>query len=409
MSSPSAPTVPETIKSKAKCKSPIATDIEFEPFEDPIEIEETQLLYYRAAPLLPNYTLAAPDYTLDTPHSDEDSEPMESFVTRIASPSGSTSPLSPTPSSSASPASSPILPIQKRYWGTSEPILDTETEGDESEAEGTGSESEESEGEGPGSEGEEAAYEDQQQQAIPVEDTAADEPLGLGYGTARRCVIELAEGLTPSMFEVGKSFRTVPDQQMADEISTPRIIPWLDLMLFDHEPLLIDYMLRRQHKFDDQHHDMPLIYYMEVSGEAKVSESVSDDDAIRLCLLLALEVIFMGRLLTFNVDDTVPVVVKNIEAWDIHFLGAPSIKEHHGLFETYLSKLERACKRGKTGFMVSSIGGITDNSVRKKWLNDLVIMELNFRLFKLEAIIQVLSHERSDRQAKLKFTDEFSV
>nr|GEU51637.1 phospholipase-like protein [Tanacetum cinerariifolium] len=58
--------------------------------------------------------------------------------------------------------------------------------------------------------------------------------------------------------------------------------------------------------------------------------------------------------------------------------------------------------------MFSSIGGTTDNIVRKKWLNDLVIMELNFRLFKLETIIQVLAHERSDRQAKLKFTDEFS-
>ncbi|GJT20011.1 phospholipase-like protein [Tanacetum coccineum] len=76
---------------------------------------------------------------------------------------------------------------------------------------------------------------------------------------------------------------------------------------------------------------------------------------------------------------------------------APPIKEHHGLFETYLSKLEKARKHGKTGFMVSSIGGTNDNSVRKKWLNDLVIMELNFCLFKLETIIQ----------AKLKFTDEF--
>ncbi|GKB03186.1 hypothetical protein Tco_0831275, partial [Tanacetum coccineum] len=58
--------------------------------------------------------------------------------------------------------------------------------------------------------------------------------------------------------------------------------------------------------------------------------------------------------------------------------------------------------------MVSSIGGTTDNNVRKKWLNDLVIMELNFLLFKLEIIIQVLSHESSDRHAKMKFTDEFS-
>nr|GEX66720.1 hypothetical protein [Tanacetum cinerariifolium] len=47
---------------------------------------------------------------------------------------------------------------------------------------------------------------------------------------------------------------------------------------------------------------------------------------------------------------------------------APPIKEHHGLFETYLSKLEKAHNVGK----------------------------------------QVLLHERSDRQAKLKFTNEFS-
>ncbi|GJY59132.1 hypothetical protein Tco_0459024 [Tanacetum coccineum] len=103
-----------------------------------------------------------------------------------------------------------------------------------------------------------------------------------------------------------------------------------------------------------------------VIKDKEMFSKLSDDDAIRLCLLLALE--------------------------------APPIKEHHGLFETYLPKLEKACKRGKTCFMVSSIGGTTDNIVTKKWLNDLVIMELNFCLFKLETIIQ----------AKLKFTDEFS-
>ncbi|GJY67072.1 phospholipase-like protein [Tanacetum coccineum] len=127
-------------------------------------------------------------------------------------------------------------------------------------------------------------------------------------------------------------------------------------------------MIRRQHKVDDQQHDMPLIYYMEghklhfgrrefslitgfrfgtvsfdlhSSGELKFRNRVfpnkigfsitnldiigviedeeifgklSDDDAIRLCLLLALEVIFMGRLLTFNVDDTLFSLVENIEA-----------------------------------------------------------------------------------------------
>ncbi|GKE59794.1 hypothetical protein Tco_1510161, partial [Tanacetum coccineum] len=48
---------------------PIATDIESEPFEDPIKIEETQPISPRVAPLSPDYTPASPDYIHDTPHS----------------------------------------------------------------------------------------------------------------------------------------------------------------------------------------------------------------------------------------------------------------------------------------------------------------------------------------------------
>ncbi|GJZ10640.1 hypothetical protein Tco_0545399 [Tanacetum coccineum] len=64
--------------------------------------------------------------------------------------------------------------LRKRYRGTSELILDTETEDDESEAEGTGSRSEESEDEGPNSEVEEAALEGQQQKATLVKVTTTD-------------------------------------------------------------------------------------------------------------------------------------------------------------------------------------------------------------------------------------------
>ncbi|GJT02780.1 hypothetical protein Tco_0823949 [Tanacetum coccineum] len=234
------------------------TYTKFEPFEDPIETEEPQSLPITSAPI------PSPNYTPATPHLDEELEPMEASETRTTSPSDTTSPLSPnhlltqtsptpissraffyhniacmavriqptlslgistrvteamtlspssfckryrssykTPSSSASPASSPTLPLRKRYQGTFKPILDTETEGDESKAEGTGSESEESEDEGPGSESEEAASEDQQQQAILVKDTTADEPLGLGYGAARCHAIELAKGTTHNIYEVG--------------------------------------------------------------------------------------------------------------------------------------------------------------------------------------------------------------
>ncbi|GKB95425.1 phospholipase-like protein [Tanacetum coccineum] len=160
-----------------------------------------------------------------------------------------------------------------------------------------------------------------------------------------------------------------------------------------------------------------------VIEDEEIFGKLSDDDAIRLCLLLALEVIFMGRLLTFNVDDTLFSLVENIEAWNSFPWGEhlwchlydeiKNLKERHGdehyygLFKdrnyptytlsgfVFAFQLEKAHKRGKTGFMVSSIGGTTDNSVRKEWLNDLVIMELNFRLFKLETIIQVHSRGKA--------------
>ncbi|GJY84936.1 hypothetical protein Tco_0498962 [Tanacetum coccineum] len=222
-------------------------DTKSEPFE------ETLLLSPKAAPLSPDYTLASPDYTPDTPYTDKESEPMEAFETRTALPSDSTLPLSPnhplltkisptptlsrpcyyhsttrmamrtqptlspgisarvtkamalsplsfhkrykpsceTPTPSLSPpVVSPNLPFRKRYRGTSELIADSDTESEESEDESTNSESEE------------VSFKDWQQ-SVPVEDTTADGPLGLGYGAARRRDLELAEGPVPSAFEVG--------------------------------------------------------------------------------------------------------------------------------------------------------------------------------------------------------------
>ncbi|GJR28633.1 hypothetical protein Tco_1104865 [Tanacetum coccineum] len=207
MSSPSAPTAPETITPTGRAQdnplispfhddpymlvrqayTPIATDTESEPFKDPIKTKETQPLSLRATPLSPDYIPASPDYTPITPHSDEESDPMEAPETRSSSPLDSTSPLSPDhPLTQTSPTPTPpraffyrstarmamctqptlSLGISARVTdamtGTSEPILDTKTEGDESKAEGTSLESGESEDEGPGSESEEAAYEGQQ-------------------------------------------------------------------------------------------------------------------------------------------------------------------------------------------------------------------------------------------------------
>ncbi|GKC89615.1 hypothetical protein Tco_1150264, partial [Tanacetum coccineum] len=88
-----------------------------------------------------------------------------------------------------SPSSSLTLPIRKRYQGTSELVEDTEDESSDSDTEREGLEDEGpgSEDEGPGSEEEEEeATPEGQQQAVLVMDTAADEPLGLGYRALRR-------------------------------------------------------------------------------------------------------------------------------------------------------------------------------------------------------------------------------
>nr|GEW13464.1 hypothetical protein [Tanacetum cinerariifolium] len=102
-----------------------------------------------------------------------------------------------------------------------------------------------------------------------------------------------------------------------------------------------------------------------------------------------------------STSDIRPTITEYESSWWIlnnvyfqeHVPRALPIREQHSLFETYLSKLEKARKTRNTGFMVSSIGGTSDNSVRKKWLNDLVIIELNFYVFKLETIIQHDSDE----------------
>ncbi|GKA37747.1 hypothetical protein Tco_0724312 [Tanacetum coccineum] len=139
-----------------------------------------------------------------------------------------------TPSSSPSLTSSPTFPIRKRYQGTFELILDTETEDDESEAESAGSRSEESEDEGPGSKVEEAASE-QQQQAVLVEDTAADEPLGLGYRAAIRRALELAEDPAPTSQVTTPAATIAVDEDEFIEVGTQ-----LEL----HESILKDHTQR---------------------------------------------------------------------------------------------------------------------------------------------------------------------
>ncbi|GJS85091.1 hypothetical protein Tco_0751632 [Tanacetum coccineum] len=117
-----------------------------------------------------------------------------------------------TPSSSSSPTSSPTLPLRKRYRCTSKLIVDTNTESDELEDEGTDSKT--------ASEG--------QQQSVPTEDTAEDEPLGLGYDVARRHALERAGDTVPNTYEMGQSSRSTPVRHTSSAFtsSDPTITSW---------------------------------------------------------------------------------------------------------------------------------------------------------------------------------------
>nr|GEZ65005.1 phospholipase-like, aminotransferase-like mobile domain protein [Tanacetum cinerariifolium] len=98
---------------------------------------------------------------------------------------------------------------------------------------------------------------------------------------------------------------------------------------------MIHYVLQKQCCSDDDNFDLPLIYHVNghslhfgrrydvkindlfalFDDEEKFSK-LSDEDAIRLCLLLSLEVIFMGRELVSLVDDVYLRMVNDLEAWN---------------------------------------------------------------------------------------------
>ncbi|GKB77065.1 hypothetical protein Tco_0943960 [Tanacetum coccineum] len=128
----------------------------------------------------------------------------------------------------SSSSSSPTLPVWKRYRGTSELILDIDSEGDELGEEDTEEDkSDEDHGLDDGSQGledkglgleEEEAAPEGQQQAILVVDTAMSEPLGLRYEAARRRALESIKEIAPSTYEAGQSSRFMPEQEGVSKV-----------------------------------------------------------------------------------------------------------------------------------------------------------------------------------------------
>ncbi|GJW19457.1 hypothetical protein Tco_0026893 [Tanacetum coccineum] len=138
-----------------------------------------------------------------------------------------------------SPSSSLTLPVRKRYRGTSELIVDNDSEWDELSEKDEEDNSDKDHGLNDESQGledeglslEEEVVPEGQQQAVLIVGTAAREPLGLGYRVLRRRELAVGEDQAPSTFEVGQSSRSVPKQQGAERVSAFRQLTldtWVD-------------------------------------------------------------------------------------------------------------------------------------------------------------------------------------
>ncbi|PWA49609.1 phospholipase-like protein [Artemisia annua] len=146
--------------------------------------------------------------------------------------------------------------------------------------------------------------------------------------------------------------------------------PWLNLSYVDNEEGLVHYMLQKQFHQKDESYDLPLVYYLnghslafgrqefclftgfrfgivsfrkwrygqipfhdrvfphkvgqhvklidlfQIIEDEEVFIKLSDDDAIRVCLLLTLDVIFMGKDLGSIVDDIFLRMVEDLDEWN---------------------------------------------------------------------------------------------
>ncbi|GKA39630.1 hypothetical protein Tco_0732181 [Tanacetum coccineum] len=139
----------------------------------------------------------------------------------------------------SSSSSSPALPVRKRYRGTSEIILDTDSEEDEigeedtDEDEGHGLDDEgcSVESDGLGLKGEEEAVTEGQQRAVSVVRAIMSAPLGLGYGALRYRKLALEEDHVYSTFELGQGSGSVPDPKRPERVSAlrqPTLTTWID-------------------------------------------------------------------------------------------------------------------------------------------------------------------------------------
>ncbi|GJZ93297.1 hypothetical protein Tco_0665362 [Tanacetum coccineum] len=248
-------------------------NFEFELFEDSRETEIPQPLPIAPLPVPPS-----DDPYLITEEF-EASKPSDTRITSSHSttPSDSTTPLSPNhPLAQTSPAPTRVsyycstarMAVRTRptlssgmsdriakaaalspsSFYTSELVEDTkdessnsDTEGEGSEDKGPGSEDEDPglEDKGLGSEKEEEAAPEGQQEAISVVDTAADKPLGLGYGALRRRELALGEGSMPSTFEIDRVLVSPSSPAVPTLVASPMTTPTTTIAVDEDEFLKV--------------------------------------------------------------------------------------------------------------------------------------------------------------------------
>nr|GEY03287.1 hypothetical protein [Tanacetum cinerariifolium] len=150
---------------------------------------------------------------------------------------------------------SPTLPVQKRYRGTSELILDTDSEEDENaededpvtgdeglaardeglgmraESRGLDDEGHKVESDGLGLGEEEEAVPEGQQQAAPVVGTTVSTLLGLGYRVLRHRELASGEDHVYNTFVVCQGSDSAPESERLEKVSTsrqPTLTTWTD-------------------------------------------------------------------------------------------------------------------------------------------------------------------------------------
>ncbi|GJY47343.1 hypothetical protein Tco_0436406 [Tanacetum coccineum] len=153
-----------------------------------------------------------------------------------------------------SSSSSPALLVRKRYQGTFELILDTDSEEDgigeedTDEDEGHGLDDEghglDDEGHGLddegrsvesdklGLEGEEEAVPEGQQREVPVVGATVSSPLGLRFGALRRQELTVEEDQVYITFEIGQGSGSIPEPERPERVSAlrhPTLTTWIDL------------------------------------------------------------------------------------------------------------------------------------------------------------------------------------